>query len=101
MSLDNGGRGAPEGQSLPRASRCGTTNRRLWPLLHRPLSPSSSQGQPRAGRWLSSQDAVSLASEELAVAQDSSWGPRLRRVCLRAQQSQLRSSDETLLLKEA
>lgn len=42
-----------------------------------------------------------MARKELAVAQDSSWGPRLGGLCFRAQQSRLRSSEETLLLKEA
>ena len=42
-----------------------------------------------------------MARKELAVAQDSSWGPRLGGVRLQAQQSRLRSSEEILLLKEA
>lgn len=42
-----------------------------------------------------------MARKELAVAHDSSWGPRLGGARLRAQHSRLRSSEETLLLKEA
>lgn len=58
--------------------------------------------EPLEGRRpLASQEEVSLTRKELAVAQDSSWGPRLGRVRLLAQQSRLRSSEETLLLKEA
>ena len=48
-----------------------------------------------------SQEGVSLAKKELAVAHDSSWGPGLGGVRLQVQQSRLRSSEETLLLKEA
>lgn len=42
-----------------------------------------------------------MARKELAVAHDSSWGPGLGGARLRVQQSRLRSSEETLLLKEA
>lgn len=52
-------------------------------------------------RPLASQEEVSLARKELAVAQDSSWGPRLGGARPWARQSRLRSSEETLLLKKA
>lgn len=48
-----------------------------------------------------SQEGLSLARKELAVAHDSSWGPGLGGARLQVQQSRLRSSEETLLLKEA
>ena len=48
-----------------------------------------------------SQEGVSLAKQELAVAHDSSWGPGLGGARLQVQQSRLRSSEEMLLLKEA
>lgn len=42
-----------------------------------------------------------MARKELPVAQDSSGGPGLGGSRFRAQQSRLRSSEETLLLKAA
>lgn len=47
------------------------------------------------------QEDVSLVREELAVMQESSGGPRLAKAEAWEQQKRLRSSEETLLLKEA
>lgn len=52
-------------------------------------------------RPLASQEEVSLARKEMAVAQDSSWGPRLGGVRLHGKHNRLRNSEETLLLKDA
>lgn len=87
--------------SVPRAKELTWAPHNPEPIPSAPSS-SSEPGRPLEGRRpLASQEEVSLARKELAVVQDSSWGPRLGGARLRAQQSRLRSSEETLLLKEA